>query len=341
MPTCSTTCGRVSRRLWVERVSMVSIIHLFTIYFFCLYYIIAICTNLFILLLSRSMNGVAPTQYDTRMSWWFQSLHVTLGLLKVIRTRAQAAPLALGPTHLASGLCLVWYGTGGEPGPGVFWCAGLRAMPTCCRNSILPTPLLLPFQMPVSFPPLKVLGPKLLVAGDWLAFQHSTTSWRLCIQHWRIGQPPSLEHGTFDSTLLISLYSNLATLYFVIMGWLPTTYDSGFPVQVLFSLIVISPSYLSCLHWVLPELLHLRTILVYPRPSLQMFPWIHTASTPTTPCNMPSTYWTCPTIRSVESHIISFNPDVHCIHPFARTQILINSLYFFNYETLLHTSLDH
>ena len=132
------------------------------------------------------------------------------------------------------------------------------------------TPLLSPFQLPVSIKPLKVLFLKIPMEGSQLAFQNFTTSWRLCIWHRRSGDHKRLEHDDFDSTLLISLYCNLPTLYLVFnLGWLPATCHGGLPVWVgtlshaeCIFLIVISPSYpvpppLPC--WGLAELLCPRT----------------------------------------------------------------------------------
>ena len=41
-----------------------------------------------------------------------------------------------------------------------------------------------------------------------------------------------LDHGNFDSTLLISLSTNLPSLYFFLLGWLPVPYHDGLLVQV-------------------------------------------------------------------------------------------------------------
>ena len=61
-----------------------------------------------------------------------------------------------------------------------------------------------------------------------------------------------LETGTQDSTLLITLHTNLPTLFFFnfILGWLPATCGGALCLcEELFSLVVILPSYpvLSCL----------------------------------------------------------------------------------------------
>ena len=107
-----------------------------------------------------------------------------------------------------------------------------------------------------------------------------------------------LKHADFDSTLLISLYFNLSSLYFVNLGlaschfpwWIAIPGGALSPAESLFSLAVISPSYpilprLPCR--VLTELLCLRATSVYPSLPLQKVPPIHTGSTPTTPCNTP------------------------------------------------------
>ena len=52
---------------------------------------------------------------------------------------------------------------------------GLYGGVTCCQDSTLSTPLLSPFQLPISFPPLKDLSLKIHRRAGWLAFQHSTT----------------------------------------------------------------------------------------------------------------------------------------------------------------------
>ena len=137
-----------------------------------------------------------------------------------------------------------------------------------------------------------------------------------------------LEHFDFDATLLISLYSNLPTVFF----FYPGPYHGKFPVRVggpslllkwvVFSLVVISPSYPILPRFpyrVLTELLFLRRFWVYPSLSLQMLPPIHTGSTPATLCNTPSKYWACRTRCSINSHIIWFNPD-HPLHISHRIQ---------------------
>ena len=121
-----------------------------------------------------------------------------------------------------------------------------------------------------------------------------------------------MEHGDFDSTFLISRYTNLATLFLgVILGWIPTTYHGRLPVWVgvslsgaPFSLIVISPSYLVLRRlpcWVLSKLLRLRTIWVYPGLSLQRCPRLTTQ--PSLTCLNNS----LPTERSVQTTIYVYN----------------------------------
>ena len=53
----------------------------------------------------------------------------------------------------------------------------------CCQDSTSSTLLPLPFQLPVSFPPLNVLSLKIPTEGGQSAFQHLATSWRPCIWH--------------------------------------------------------------------------------------------------------------------------------------------------------------
>ena len=86
----------------------------------------------------------------------------------------------------------------------------------CTLAISTPLRLLSPFQLPFSFPPLKVLSPKIPSGGD--AGQLFNTL------------QPHKDHAsdidgvvTMATTLLISLYSNLPTLYSFTLGWLPTT----------------------------------------------------------------------------------------------------------------------
>ena len=199
-----------------------------------------------------------------------------------------------------------------------------------CRDSTSSTPLLSPFQPPVSLPPLKVLSLKISAAWDWLAFQHSTPPWRLFIRHQSSDTPRSWSMAT-----LTQLSSFLFTLtYPVFSVFNPGLAPLHLPQQIASPDLALSLDAHFFISWSHSLILSLLPITAESWPScfvleqpefIPVHPCTYTLGLP---CNIPSTYWACPSMCSIDP-FIWFNSDhPPCTHPFAHTQTLINLSYF-------------
>ena len=175
------------------------------------------------------------------------------------------------------GMCIVYLATLAVGTPlclHLFCCPSSHCSPSCVEK----------FGLQNSVPP----------GGGQLAFNTLTTSQRPCIRHRWSGWPLSGQ-GTFDSNLLISLYSNLPTLYCFIPCWFPTTQTQQIASLGYMALSLDVSFFLCCSRLLFPLL------LASPVESwLNCFDWDQVC-----PSYTPSTYRACPaTCRTVSCFLL-------------------------------------